>query len=293
MTDRSAPGVLARHPVVAFVALTYVISWVIWVGMILADVSIETTAGTVLNVVATAGPSIAALILAVALGAGELGRLLGGFSLARVTVMWALVAIALPLVMVGLAVVVSVGAMGGATPVFTSALIGTLLVEWVRVIFLGGPLEEELGWRGFALPRMQARRSALTASLTLGLIWGLWHIPLYLVAGTGQAETIAGGGSGAAPALIGAFVAWTMGLSVLFTWLYNVTRGSLIVAILFHASVNLAAFVPGAIGSTGAASTLYALVTWVVALLVVWRFTSQTLAGDRGKTTIVQEAATA
>lgn len=291
MTDGRDPGILGRHPVVAFVALTYVISWAIWGGMVLAGLSIETTAGTILNVVATAGPSIAALILAVALGGGELGRLLGGFSLSRVSITWALVAILLPLGMVGVAVAISVGAMGGATPVFTTAIIGTLLAEWVRVLFLGGPLEEELGWRGFALPRMQAQRSAFSASLMLGLIWGLWHIPLYFVSGTGQAETIAGGGSGAAPMLIGAFVVWTMGLSVLFTWLFNVTRGSLIVAILFHASVNLGAFVPGAIGSTGAASTLYALVTWIVALLVVWRYTGGTLAGDRGKTAIVQEAA--
>jgi hypothetical protein len=209
-----------------------------------------------------------------------------------VSATWALVAILLPLGMVGVAVAISVGAMGGAAPVFTTAIVGTLLAEGVRVLFLGGPLEEELGWRGFALPRMQAQRSAFSASLILGLIWGLWHIPLYFVSGTGQAETIAGGGSGAAaPILIGAFVIWTMGLSVLFTWLFNMTRGSLIVAILFHASVNLGAFVPGAIGSTGAASTLYALVTWIVALLVVWGYSGETLAGKRGRTTITPEAA--
>jgi membrane protease YdiL (CAAX protease family) len=286
MTDRAGAGVLGRHPIVAFVALTYLISWVIWVAMALTGLSIETTAGGALNVVALSGPSIAAVAVAIALGGGELGRLLSGFSLSRLSVGWALVAVVLPLAMAGVAIAVSVAAMGGATPVFTAAIIGTLLAEWVRIVFLGGPLGEEIGWRGFALPRMQARRSAFTASLMLGLIWGLWHIPLYFVSGTGQAETIAGGGSGAAPVLIGAFVVWTMGLSVLFTWLYNDTRGSLIVAILFHASVNLGAFLPGAIGSTGAASSLYALVTWVVALLVVWRYSAATLAGDRGRVTI-------
>ena len=61
-------------------------------------------------------------------------------------------------------------------------------------------------------------------------------------------------------------------LSILFTWLFNETRGSLIVVILFHTSINLGAFVPAAVGSTGAASFLYAIVTWIVALVVVSRF---------------------
>ena len=94
--------------------------------------------------------------------------------------------------------------------------------------------------------------------------------------GTGQFETISGGTS---PSFaIGAFVVWTIGLSILFTWLFNETRGSLIVVILFHASINLAAFVPAAVGSTGAASFLYAIVTWIVALVIVSRFGRASLA---------------
>jgi membrane protease YdiL (CAAX protease family) len=285
MSDPSSPGFLGRHPVVAFVILAYAISWAIWLGMALSDLSIETATGAVLNVVAMAGPSIAALILALALGGGELRRLLGGFSISLVSVGSVAMAVLLPLVMVGIAIAISVGVLGGSAPAFTTAIVGTLVVEWLRILFLGGPLEEELGWRGFALPRLQARRSAFAASILLGLVWGAWHVPLYLIAGTGQAETIAGGGSGAAPVLIGAFVVWTMGLAVLFTWLFNITHGSLIVAMLLHASVNLGSFIPGAIGSTGASSTLYALVTWIVALLVVWRYGGETLARGRGKVT--------
>ena len=96
------------------------------------------------------------------------------------------------------------------------------------------------------------------------------HIPLYFVPGTGQYEILR---SGTSPAFaIGGFVGWTIGLSVLFTCLYNQTRGSLIVMILFHAAVNLAAFVPAAIGSTGPAAMLNVLLTWIVAILVVVRF---------------------
>ena len=144
-----------------------------------------------------------------------------------------------------------------------------VLAEFVRVLFLGGPVGEELGWRGFALPRLQQHRNALDASILLGLIWGLWHLPLYFVLGTGQSELLRAGTS---PVFaIGGFIGWTIGLSVLFTWLFNQTGGSLIVVILFHASVNLAAFLPTAVGSGGPASLLNVVITWLVAIGVVVR----------------------
>ena len=258
-----------------FVALTFAISWAIWLAMVALSLGIDTTSGLVLNIIATAGPSIAALILAVAMGRGELQRLLDGFSLRRVSVQWALLALVVPLVMIAIAIAISVGAFGAAVPVITTGVFGVLVIEFVRVLALGGPLEEELGWRGFALPRLQERRSAFSASVILGAIWGIWHIPLYFVSGTGQQETAASAGPIFA---ITAFVVWTIGLSILFTWLFNQSAGSLIVVILFHAAVNLGAFIPAAIGSTGAASFLYALVTWIVALIVAARFGHENLA---------------
>jgi membrane protease YdiL (CAAX protease family) len=177
--------------------------------------------------------------------------------------------------MVAIAIAASVGLLGAAAPAITVAVAGGLVVEFVRVLFLGGPLEEELGWRGFLLPRLQAKRAAFDASVLLGVIWGLWHVPLYFVLGTGQHATAAG--AGAAAAII-AFVVWTIALSILFTWLFNQTRGSLIVVILFHASVNLAAFVPAALASAGAATFLYPLATWIVALIVAARYGREDLA---------------
>jgi membrane protease YdiL (CAAX protease family) len=268
-----------RYQLLAFVALTFAISWTIWWGMAFGSMTIATTPGSVLNVIATAGPTIAALVLAVALGGGELRRLLGGFSVSLVSGRWLLVALLLPQAMIVVAIAISVAAFGAPTPVVTIGVVGALAREFVRVLFFGGPLQEELGWRGFALPRLQARRTAFDASVLLGLVWGLWHIPLYFVPGTGQFETVSGATS---PAFaIGAFVVWTIGLSILFTWLFNETRGSLIVVILFHASINLGSFVPAAVGSTGAASTLYAVITWIVALVVVSRYGRTTLSGRR------------
>lgn len=165
------------------------------------------------------------------------------------------------------AIAVAVAAFGAPNPVVTFSLAGVVLTEFVRVLFLGGPVGEELGWRGFALPRLQQHRKALDASVLLGLVWGLWHLPLYFVLGTGQSEILSAGTS---PAFaIGGFLGWTIGLSVLFTWLFNQTRGSLIIVVLFHAAVNLAAFLPTAVGSGGVAPLLSVIITWLVAIGVV------------------------
>jgi uncharacterized protein len=269
-------ALVARHQLLSFAVLTYSVSWTIWWSMAQGSVNIGTTAGAIANVLATAGPSIAALIVAAVLGRRDVVRLMGGFARMRVSSRWALVAVVLPLVMIVVAIAISVVVLGAATPLLTMGVLGGLLLEFGRVLFLGGPLEEELGWRGFALPRLQVRHSAFTAALALGVVWGLWHIPLYFVPGTGQFETVRGAAS---PAFaIGAFVVWTIGLSILFTWLYNRTSGSLIVAMLFHASVNVAAYVPVAVGSAGAAAIVYALITWVVALAVVSRWGRNSMA---------------
>ena len=256
-----------RHQFAAFFVLTYAISWALWLGLAAASLPITTTAGAVLNVVAIAGPSLAALLLSIGLGRPALRTLLAGFSPSRLRGPWWAVALVLPLLMMVVAIAVSVALLGAPTPQLTGGLVGVLLVEFVRILFLGGPLVEELGWRGFALPRLQQRRTALTSSVLLGLVWGLWHIPLYFVPGTGQYELLRNGTS---PAFaIGGFVGWTIGLSVLFTWLFNQTRGSLIVVILFHTAVNLAAFLPAAVGSGGAASLLNVLLTWIAAIVVL------------------------
>jgi membrane protease YdiL (CAAX protease family) len=88
-----------------------------------------------------------------------------------------------------------------------------------------GPLSEEIGWRGYALGRLQTRWNALTSSLIVGLVWALWHLPLFMMVGTSQHEF---GGS-----FVG-FLVGFMANSVFYTWLYNNTEQSLWSAILFH-----------------------------------------------------------
>lgn len=96
-----------------------------------------------------------------------------------------------------------------------------------------GPLGEELGWRGYALPRLQRRYSALVSSLLIGVAWTFWHTPLFWApAGT----TISG--SPITVWAVGKYMVMLTGLSILYTWVSNNSRGSVALAVVFHATGN-------------------------------------------------------
>lgn len=117
---------------------------------------------------------------------------------------------------------------------------------------------EEMGWRGYILPRLQARYSALASSLIVGALWGVWHLP-----------KIAGGGIGGGRSLAWYVIAH-VALAVLYTWLYNNTRGSLLLVTLFHASGNTAGmFLPVSFAVTGGIAENIMIVLYVIAAIVV------------------------
>ncbi len=107
---------------------------------------------------------------------------------------------------------------------FNASLFGAQLGSLLPLLILG-PLSEELGWRGYALGRLQTRWDALASSLIVGLVWALWHLPLFMMVGTSQHEM--------GVPFIG-FLIKMMASSILYTWLYNNTQRSLWSAILLH-----------------------------------------------------------
>lgn len=130
---------------------------------------------------------------------------------------------------------------------------------WIAAGALGfvvdpGPLGEELGWRGFALPRMEQRWSGLASALILGAIWGTWHLPAFFIPGLPQ-NTFP----------LWAFMAEVVSLSVLVTWMVNNAGGSVIIAILAHwASNRFESLAPATAPYTAAAFALAALtVMWM------------------------------
>jgi uncharacterized protein len=257
-----------RPSLTAFFVLTYAISWSIWLLMAALSLDILAPLGRALNIAAIFGPTLAGLILTVS-GQGKAGgyELLSRLWRPQPRLAWMGTALSLPLVLIAAAVVLAF--LLGEALLSSPASIGWLLLlgEFIRILFFGGPLGEEIGWRGYALPQLLRAHSPFKASVLLGLVWGVWHAPLYAIAGTGQNEMLRNGGS--FPFLFVAFVIWTIGLSVLFTWLYKLAQGNLLVVILFHAAVNTAVFLPVFFGvQSGMVPMLNAGLTWVAAILV-------------------------
>ena len=112
------------------------------------------------------------------------------------------------------------------------SMLGTILFS-----LFYGPIAEELGWRGFALPRLQSKHTALVSGLILGVILTRWHIPLFFVTGATQMSI---------PFQIYMVLALT--ITIYLTWLYNNTHGSLIITVLGHFTYNLTGFLTSVLG---------------------------------------------
>ncbi len=139
----------------------------------------------------------------------------------------------------------------------------------IPLIFNGlihGGMSEEFGWRGYMLPRFQAKWNALISSLVLGVIWGIWHLPL-LYAGMQSAQSVA------------ELVLWQTLVAIFFTWVFNNTNGSILAVVIFHAMVNAS----GDIVWTGGSSPWYFYGVYLLAgILIMILFGSKNLV--RGRT---------
>ena len=198
---------MGRHPLIWYFALAYAFSWLFWLLSHLAG----GTVGTVLIVIGAFGPMLAAAIIISRTG-GSVSEWLRSILRWRVSPAYYAYALGLP-VLLAVILNLTLAALGKQPDVSLvvermPAYLQTLLLT--AVIFGG---QEEPGWRGFALPRLQQRHAPLIATLILGLGWGIWHVPLY-------------GPAGFVVPLVLAFY---------YTWLYNKTR-SVLLCILLHAS---------------------------------------------------------
>lgn len=132
-----------------------------------------------------------------------------------------------------------------------------MIVPVGLLIWLLGALPEEYGWRGYALPRLLKGSSPLAASLILGLIWGLWHLPLHFISTSTQYVIP-----------IWQYLLQTLVMSVIYTWLFLGTRGSILIAGLFHAMGNLTgALIPYWVTDSGRWISFFQLL--IAAILIV------------------------
>ena len=234
MTTRAAGPVRGVALPLYFLG-AYALTWVFWVPAALAsrqEIGLPVPPAALL-VLGGLGPMLAALgVTAWEAGRPGVRALLAAALRWRVRPIWYVVAVP-GMALLELAVVPLHLALGRTWPASaddTLALLPSLPLLFLFVALLGGGLDEELSWRGYALPRLQNRHSPQVAALILGPFWACWHLPLWADPALPQARLS-----------FPLFVASTIALSVLFAWIHNDTGGSLLLVILAHASVNVAA----------------------------------------------------
>src|SRR4051794_8829635 len=180
-------NVLARHPLTFYFIIAYAGTWLVWLPLALSEDGSgllpfsNPLLATTFAFAAFLGPFLSGFVMTGATeGRAGLGRLLRRFVLWRVGIQWYLfVLLGVPLIFT-LTTVLMPGAAASFKGLATLAPL-PLLGLFVYVFFLGGPLGEEPGWRGFALPRLQRLHGPLVGSLILGPLWALWHLPLFFV----------------------------------------------------------------------------------------------------------------
>lgn len=251
-----------------FFAVTYAFTWLFWIPQALLARGVALPAGLAAFLSgpfnpAAFGPLVGAVVLTWAQDGwrGVLALLRRGVDL-RFPKRWLAAALLLPLVIFGGGVLASIAA--GFRPLDLSVITNPpyAIVAFFVILLTGGPLQEEFGWRGYALPRLQERFRPDVAGLILGFFWWLWHLPAVFVPGRFMADSL--------PVFL-ALAVVIMLTSVLFARVYNGARGSVLSTLLMHTSLNwsLWAFMPDMRMDLPTAGFLIAFL--IVAVLLVAR----------------------
>jgi membrane protease YdiL (CAAX protease family) len=250
-----------RHPLTSFFVLVYGISWGLDALRLLLGIGTGLPAVFLLEA-AGAGPSLAGLLVSwAAYGRRGLRLLLGRAFRWRVGLGWyVLVLVAFPALLVGVIAVAMILSGQPFRVVFPGPF--WLLPAFMPLVLFLGPLQEELGWRAFALPELIRRHGWLPAGLVLGLAWALWHRTPSTWSAIAWSDP--SGPAGLLGLLLGAVVP-DVALSVLMAWVFVRTRGSALLAGLgMHTVANYALFLPALPTGPTAEATTWA-VTWAFA----------------------------
>jgi hypothetical protein len=222
-------GFVRRHPALSLGALAMALG-----AALLAPVVAGVAPPAFLQLAALSASAAGFILAAVDGGRSAVRELLRRVLIWRVGLGWWLFALLFPIIP-AIATLYLAGAVGkhpvdwtGLGPVYRA--IPTLLF---LIVFAG--LGEEFGWRGFALPRLQPRHRALVASLIIGTFHALWHLPLFFVKGE-MYDTLVRQ-VGLAPAFLG-YAALVLALSVQLAWIFNNTKGSVLLAAVYHGAGN-------------------------------------------------------
>lgn len=216
---------MKRFALPIFFVLAYVFPWIIW-GTTIAESRGLLSFHVPQSLAFWIGLNLATYITAAITGGWTaVKELLNRLIRWRVQPFWYVVALGIT----GLLSLVAIGihlALGGTHQVGILVSLQNLLPSLLFQIFFF-LLTEETAWRGFALPRLQAKYNALNASLILGILWGFWHLPLVFIPGSFQSTLPFTG-----------FLLATIAMSIITTWVFNHTHGSVLLAAILHAATD-------------------------------------------------------
>ena len=274
------------RPLLAFFSLTYAATWTCWAAaaaIFRGSTSTDPASGTLasaLLLLGTISPSLVALALTErAEGRAATQALLGRIFVWQVSARWYVFAVAY-MAAIKLSAALIHRVVIGAWPRFGDEV--WYLMAAAIAVSTGVQAGEEVGWRGYALPRLSARVGLAPASVILGVIWASWHLPLFFFPASdtlGQSFPL--------------YLVQVTALSVAVAWLYWRTGGSLLLVMLLHAAVNNTKdIVPSAVhGATNPFALSSSLVAWLSATLL-WIAAGYFLARMRKITTLEEERAT-
>jgi membrane protease YdiL (CAAX protease family) len=268
-----------RKPFVYFL-LTFTFSWILWLPSVLAgllDVKFAFDIPTYTAIVVPIGafaPLFAAVTLIVRQhGWKESWQFLRQAFDFRVKPVYFILALILPIVIHAithyLAPIMGFEVANSLLPEDLPVPPVVLAIPYFFFILLIGGGQEEFGWRGYAQQPLQERFGVVQASLFIGVIWGFWHLPLWVMPGEPHSTY---------PFL--AFLIMTTSISVVYAWLFNASGQKLIIVMFFHAMSNTAApllpYLHWEGGKPETAYWLYAGVNVLVAIIFATRIQKQT-----------------
>jgi len=233
-------SLIKKYPLAAFFILAYLGSWIGWspwwlslsgIGLLPYELSMSAIAG-INQLGMIAGPLAAAfLVTRIADGREGLKKFQARFTQWRVKPFWYVLALVLVPLAVGIGYFLIPGA--SFSPEGGVAVVSTLITTYF-IYILGGPIQEEPGWRGFALPRLQEKLHPIKAALILGVVHCFWHTPLFFTREWDTARSDAG--------QLLAYLVLVVSMSFVMSWIANGAKGSILLSILGHNGVNWALF---------------------------------------------------
>lgn len=247
-----------RGSLVLFFALTYAVTWSCWLAVLKIPIAGRGLNREVLLLFGTFAPALIALVITTGKqGKRATGSLLRRTWQWRTSARWYVLAVTfMAAVKLSVAVAYRLGA--GRWPLFGSE--GPIVI--LVAMALSTPVQsgEEIGWRGYALPRLAGRMGFAWASVVLGIIWACWHLPLFFLTGADKFGQ--------------SFPLWAfevVAFSVAITWLYAHTNGSLLLTMLMHSAVNQSlGIVPSALPHAGNPFSLHASPVMWLTTLFLW-----------------------